>query len=291
MGAKTYSGDTNWTKAFVQDCLKNPVYTGKVRWNNRMQVKTMVNNEIKVTRPRYKSDQYMLYDGKHKPYALVDEETFKLVQKRYPSNRSKANVTLKNPLAGLLSCKYCGRSMFLSQPSGNRRNRYTHTANTEGCKVKSAMYQDVIAAVSHALKMYIEDFELKIEESSDLDTNMVEMKIENLRKEMAKIKRKKAKLFDSWEDEDITDNEFVERKAIHNQNLELLQQQIDELEYTVPEKEEYEEKLALVSDAFIALNDDIMDIENKNMFLKKIVKQIEFSRENGDEFILDIDLH
>ena len=291
IGAKTYSGDTNWTKAFVQDCLKNPVYTGKVRWNNRMQVKTMVNNEIKVTRPRYKSDQYMLYDGKHKPYALVDEETFKLVQKRYPSNRSKANVTLKNPLAGLLSCKHCGRSMFLSQPSGNRRNRYTHTANTEGCKVKSAMYQDVIAAVSHALKMYIEDFELKIEESSDLDTNTVEMKIENLRKEMAKIKRKKAKLFDSWEDEDITDNEFVERKAIHNQNLESLQQQIDELEYTVPEKEEYAEKLALVSDAFIALNDDIMDIENKNMFLKKIVKQIEFSRENGDEFILDIDLH
>ena len=59
----------------------------------------------------------------------------------------------------------------------------------------------------------------------------------------------------------------------------------------MPEKEEYEEKLALVSDAFIAINDDVMDIENKNMFLKKIIKQIEFSRENNDEFILDIDLH
>lgn len=291
MGAKTYSGDTNWTKAFVQDCLKNPVYTGKVRWNTRMQVKTMINNELKVTRPRYKSDQYMVYDGKHKQYALVDEETFKAVQERYKSDRSKSNVGLKNPLAGLMSCKHCGRSMFLSKHSGKRNNRYTHTANTEGCKVKSASYPDVIAAVSHALKMYIEDFEIKIEESSDLDTNMIEMKIESLRKEMAKIKRKKAKLFDSWEDEDITDNEFVERKAIHNQRLEVLQQQIDDLEYTVPEKEEFEEKLALVSDAFIAINDDVMDIENKNMFLKKIIKQIEFSRENNDEFILDIDLH
>jgi site-specific DNA recombinase len=251
----------------------------------------MVNNELKVTRPRYKSDQYMIYDGKHKQYALVDEETFKAVQNRYHSDRSKSNVGLKNPLAGLMSCKHCGRSMFLSKHSGKRNNRYTHTANTEGCKLKSASYPDVIAAVSHALKMYIEDFELKIEESSDIDTNTIEMQIENLRKEMAKIKRKKAKLFDSWEDEDITDNEFVERKAIHNQNLESLQQQIDELEYTVPEKEEYEEKLALVSDAFIAINDDVMDIENKNMFLKKIIKQIEFSRENNDEFILDIDLH
>lgn len=291
MGYKTYAGDTNWTKAFIQDCLKNPVYIGKVRWNNRMQVKTMVNNELKVTRPRYKSDQYMLYDGKHKPYALIDEETFKTVQQRYPSNRSKGNLKLKNPLAGLMSCKHCGRSIYLQKHSGKRNDRYTHTKNTEGCRVKSAVYSDVIAAVSHALKMYIEDFELKIEETSGVDTNTIEIQIENLRKEMAKVKKIKAKLFDSWEDEDISHNEFVERKAIHNQRLEVLQQQIDELECTVPEKEEYEEKLALVSDAFIAINDDIMDIENKNIFLKKIIRQIEFSRENNDEFILDIDLH
>lgn len=291
MGEKTYAGDTNWTKSFVQDCLKNPVYIGKVRWNTRMQVKTMVNNELKVTRPRYKSDQYMLYDGKHKQHALVDEETFYAVQNRFHSDRSKSNVGLKNPLAGLMSCKHCGRSMYLQKHSGKRNDRYTHTKNTEGCKVKSAVYPDVIAAVSHALKMYIEDFELKIEETSDLDINAIEMQIESLRKEMAKVKKIKAKLFTSWEADDITDNEFVERKAIHNQNLELLQQQIDELEYTVPEKEEYEEKLALVSDAFIAINDDIMDVENKNMFLKKIIRQIEFSRENNDEFILDIDLH
>lgn len=291
MGVKTYAGDTNWTKAFIQDCLKNPVYMGKVRWNTRMQVKTMVNNELKVTRPRYKSDQYMVYDGKHKEHALVDEETFKLVQERYPSTRTRSTFGLKNPLAGLMSCKHCGRSMFLQKHSGKRNDRYTHTHNTEGCRVKSASYPDVIAAVSHALKMYIEDFELKIEESDELDINSIEMKIESLRKEITKIKRKKAKLFDSWENEDITDNEFVERKAIHNQNLELLQQQIDDLEYTVPEKEEYEEKLALVSDAFIAINDDVMDVENKNMFLKKIIKEIEFSRENNDEFILDIDLH
>lgn len=290
-GAQTYNGDTNWTKSFVQDCLKNPVYIGKVRWNTRMRVKTMVNNELKVTRPRHKSDQYMVYDGKHKQHALVDEETFKLVQKRFHSDRSKSGVALQNPLAGLVSCKHCGRSMHLQSYSGKRNKRYTHKRNTEGCKVKSAIYPDVIAAVSHALKMYIEDFELKIEESSDVDEKMIEMKIDNLHKEIAKVKRKKAKLFTSWEDEDITHNEFVERKAIHNQHLEILQSQIEELEYTIPEKQEYEEKLLLVSDAFIAINNDTLDAERKNMFLKNIIKQIEFSRENDEEFILDIDLH
>lgn len=291
IGARSYSGDTNWTKATIQDMLKNPVYIGKVRWNTRMKVKTMANNELKVTRPRHISDQFMLYEGKHKQHALVDEEIFNLVQSRRHSDRSKSNVALKNPLAGLVSCKKCGRSMFLQLHSGKRRNRYTHTANTEGCKVKSAAYDDVISAVTHALKMYIEDYEYKIENIPDTDEKEIVFKIESLRKEMAKVKKRKANLIEMREDGEIEPNEFVERKAVHNQKLELLQEQIDELEYTIPEKEEYEEKLLRVSDAFIAINDDELDAESKNMFLKKIIKQIEFSRENGDEFILDIDLY
>lgn len=291
MGIRSYSGDANWTKSTIQDLLKNPVYMGKVRWNTRMKVKTMVNNELKVTRPRHISDQYMLYDGKHKQHALVDEETFKLVQSRHHSDRSKSNVALKNPLAGLVSCKKCDRSMFLQSHGGRRRNRYTHTPNTEGCKVKSAIYDDVIAAVTHALKTYIEDFELKIKESPDVDSTVIERKIEDLRKEIAKTKKRKNSLIEMREDRSITHNEFIERKAVHDQRLEILQDQIDELEYTIPEREVYEERLLMVSDAFIALTDDDLDATTKNLFMKKIVRQIEFSRENGDEFILDIDLY
>ena len=291
MGARTYSGDTNWTKAFIQDCLKNPVYTGKVRWNTRMRVKTMVNNELKVTRPRHISDQYMLYEGKHKQHALVDEETFKLVQNRFHSDRSKSDVALQNPLAGLMCCKKCGRSIYLQSYSGKRNKRYTHKRNTEGCKVKSALYPDVIAAMLHALKMYIEDFEMKIENSTGIDEKTITHEIEKLEKEMAKIKKRKTKLIELREDDEISPNEFAERKAVHDQRLEILQEQIEELEYTIPEKEEYQDKLLKVSDAFIALNDDELDAETKNMFLKKIVRQIEFSRENNDEFILDIDLY
>lgn len=291
MGVKTYNGDSNWNKAFIQGCLKNPVYIGKVRWNTRVKVKTMVNNELKVTRPRYLTDQYMLYDGKHKQHALVDEETFKLVQSRFHSDRSKSNVSLKNPLASLLRCKKCGRTMYLQTHNGKRRNRYTHTKNTEGCTVKSAVYDDVIAALTHALKVYIEDFECKIENTPDTDEKKIEKQIESLRKEINKIKKRKNSLIEMREDQSISHNEFIERKAVHDQRLETLQDQIDELEYTIPEKEEFEERLLLVSDAFIAINDDEMDCESKNIFLKRIIKQLDFSRENNDEFILDIDLY
>lgn len=290
MGVPTYHGDTEWSKETIKDYLTNPVYIGKVKWNTRMRVKTMVNNELKITRPRYQSDQYMLYDGKHKKHALVDEETFKAAQKKFQSDRTRSGLTLKNPLAGLISCKSCGKTMSY-QSYSKRPSRFVHRQNLQGCNIRSAYATDVIAAVSHALKLYMEDFELKIEESPDLDENSIDKQIEALRKEMLKIEKKKRKVFDLWEDDEITHNEFIERKAVHNQKLEALEQQIAELEFVVPEKEEYEEKLLLLSDAFIAINDDELDAESKNQFLKKIISKIEFSRENNMEFILDIDLH
>ena len=78
---------------------------------------------------------------------------------------------------------------------------------------------------------------------------------------------------------------------IHNTRIEVLEKQIEELEFAIPEKVEYEEKLLLLSDAFIAIRDPDLDAATKNEFLKRIISRIEFSRENASEFILDIDLH
>lgn len=291
MGTPTYKGEKEWSKASVKEYLMNPVYAGKVKWNNRMRIKTMVDGELKVTRPRFHTDQYMLYEGKHKKYALVDDETFKLAQKRFHKDRTRSNLTLINPLAGLIYCKKCGKAMTY-QPYGKTRvDRFIHKQTTSGCKVKSAIASDVIASVTHGLRMYMEDFEMKIDNTPDIDENSVELQIETLQKEIRKIEKKKARLFDSWENEDISHNEFVERKAIHNNSLEALKKQIGELEYSIPEKEEYQEILMRLSDAFISIKDDHSTATDKNYYLKNIVKRIEFSRENDDEFIIDLDLH
>ena len=109
-----------------------------------------------------------------------------------------------------------------------------------------------------------------------------------LEKELRKTERKLAKLFDAWEDEDITDNEFVQRKAVHNERIEAIKRQMDELEESIPEKEEYQEKIMYLSDALNSLLDETLDAEIKNTYLKQIIERIEFSRENSDEFILDV---
>ena len=293
MGVPTYTAETEWSRETIKAFLTNPVYKGKVRWNDRMQVKTMVNGELVASRPRSNhTDHYMEYDGKHRAEALVDDETFEAASSRFRSDKTKSNLKLQNPLAGLLFCKECGKGMIYQgykHHKGRVAPRYLHRSS-QLCKVKSATCDDVMNAVMHSLKLYIEDFNLKVDNLPEVDENTIQEQIEALQNEQRKIDKKLAKLFDSWEDEKISDNEFVQRKAVHNQRIEAIKMQIADLEDSIPEKEEYEEVIFMLSDALAALQDNTLDADIKNALLKQIISRIEFGRENDNEFFLDIDL-
>lgn len=290
MGVPTYTGESEWSKATIKTILTNPTYAGKVRWNDRMQVKTMVDGELVTSRPRSNhTDHYMEYDGKHKKHALVNKETFEAASSRFHCDRTKASLKLTNPLAGLFRCKNCQHTMVF-QRYNNKPTvspRYMHRQSDQ-CKVKSVIASDVINAVVHTLRLYIEDFELKMDNLPDVNENTLTTQIEALQKELIKTKKKLSKLFDAWEDEKISDNEFVKRKAVNNQRIESIEKQIYELEETIPEKEEYEEIVMKLSDALNALLDETLDAEIKSEYLKRIIRKVEFSRENDEEFILDV---
>lgn len=290
MGVPTYRGEAEWSTATVKTILANPTYAGKVRWNDRMKVKTMVDGELVASRPRSNhTDHYMEYDGKHKGQALVDEETFKLVSSRFYSDKTKADFKLKNPLAGLLLCPNCGKTLVYNsyQERKGTAPRYTHK-QSQLCKVKSVLVSDVINAVVHSLKLYIEDFEMRVDNLPDVDENTITAQIEALQAEMRKTERKLAKAFDDYEEGIYTANEFVQRKAKHNERIESIKGQIEALEDSIPEKEEFEETILMLSEALDSLLDETLDAEIRNEHMKQIVDRIEFTRENNEEFILDV---
>lgn len=293
MGVPTYRGEAEWEVGTIKAIITNPTYTGKVRWNDRMQVKTMVNGELVTSRPRSShTDHYMEYEGKHKQYALVDEETFKAVSSRFYADKTKSGLKLVNPLAGIFMCKHCQKMMQYQtyrHMKGKTAPRFAHKSS-QLCKVKSVVADDVMNAVIHGLRTYIEEFETKVDNLPAVDENSIMGQLDILQAEIRKAEKKLAKLFDSWEDEKISDNEFVQRKAVQNSRIESIKKQMEELEDSIPEKEEYEEKIMGLSDALNALLDDRLDAEIKNEYLKNIVAKIEFSRENNDEFILDLTL-
>ena len=291
MGVPTYTGKTKeWSTGTIKDFLRNPVNMGKVRWNDRMQVKMMSDSKLITARPRSNhTEHYMLYDGIHKNDAMVTEEEWNLANANFKSDKTKGNLKLTNALAGILVCKNCGKAMcyqgFPSRP--NTSPRFAHTSS-QLCKVKSVLADDVLKAVAHSLRLYIEDFELKLNGLPSINADASALQLEALNKEMRKIKQKLDKLFDDYEDGLYTANEFVERKAKHTGRLEEIQKQIGALETVIPEQEEYQEKIVRLTDALTALEDDTIDAETKNAFLKAIIGRIEFSRENREEFVLEV---
>ena len=56
----------------------------------------------------------------------------------------------------------------------------------------------------------------------------------------------------------------------------------------MPEKVEYEEKVLLLSDALESLQDDEIDAQDKNQFLKNIIEKIDYSRDSEGQFVLDV---
>lgn len=152
------------------------------------------------------------------------------------------------------------------------------------------MYTDVIDTLIRALELYIEDFKIEINNDFQHDDTNIQMQIQTLKREETKLKQKITKLFDSWENGILNDNEFIERKVINNESLENIQRQIRDLEKSIPEKIDYKEKIILLSNAVESLRDDTVSAKIKNDYLKEIISTIEYSRERPGEFILDIEL-
>ena len=82
-----------------------------------------------------------------------------------------------------------------------------------------------------------------------------------------------------------------EKKTISKDRLDYLLRYTQENYVTFGakvKKEEYEELIIMFSEALDSLLDATLDAEIKNEYLKRIIDKIEFSRENGEEFILDL---
>lgn len=290
LGVPTYRGDKEWSVATIKTILTNPIYVGKVRWNDRMCVKSMVDGHVVKTRPRSNhTSHYMEYDGKHE--ALITTDIFDKAKSKFYSDKTKGELELQNPLAGLLVCQKCGYAMLYQgyKKSATTEPRVSHRPS-QVCKVKSATLCDVINAFKYGLKLYIEDFEVKIDNSNLVNEDEISEQIKALEKEKKKIEKTLSKIFDDYEEGIYTPNEFVQRKQKHNDRLDVIAKQIHDLESSIPEKTEYEDKIMYLKDAIDMLDDNSISAKVKNEFLKQFIEKVEFSRENNEEFILDIHL-
>lgn len=109
-GYESRSGKA-WNYGMVNNILENETYYGMLVNEKRKVLKKLIDGE-KIVKTRPRQENYLIVKGMHEP--LISKEMFDLAQakiKNHPSSRTGLNRELRNPLAGVVFCAYCGRSL------------------------------------------------------------------------------------------------------------------------------------------------------------------------------------
>ena len=284
IGVKPPKGK-HWSPEAIRDMLANTHYIGKVKWNWRKTVTIVEDSEIMKTRPKSKSDDMLIFDGKHP--AIISEELFNLAQDKIGRNhRAKSTTKVRNPLAGLLYCK-CGRAMSMR----TYKNKGETTASPRllcddqvHCGNGSCLYDEIIDFVAdNILKSSIADFEMKMKNENANSVKMHEKLIRNLEKKLIELEETEVARWDAQTDPHSTnkmpDDVFKRLTAKLQNEKEETKKALASAYESMPKPIDYKEKIFRFQQALDMLKDNTVSAEEKNKHLKECIERIEYSRE------------
>lgn len=294
MGIPTTKGRPEWNRGTVRDMLANPTYIGKVWWGKRRTIKEY-NEElgklVKVTKEDGIPD---IYEGKHK--GIISEEQYRKAQyvtQTMKNPSAKVGTELVNPLAGMMQCCDCGRNMIATRFNDGRKTRISHARDTI-CQKKSLPMDEVLDAFVDALKVTIADFEMKMEaDDNKAERAKHQTMLDAMESELAKMERKRKKLFLDYEDEVYSRDEFIERKQHYNQAIDEIKKQIQEAQNAIPEPVDYSERIVTLHAMIDCVKDPDLSAKKKNDFLKRFVDRITYDSINygqrkGGKAVLEV---
>lgn len=284
-----------WVSASIRDIIHNPVYYGMIKWNCRKVVKTMKNGIIYKSRPKQK--EYTLVKGLHE--AIINEKQWKIANENSKMKEGKSikkSLTLQNPLAGLVECGICHRTM-------QRRNY--RSGHIDGlicplphCKNIGSHLYLVENAILNTLQGILKEYEQMLVSykkeliQQEFDSNNVEL----IEKEVEKLNNQLNKAYDLLEQGIYDNTTFLERSKILKQQIKNLE--IEKDKYSQQTKKKKIEKIKDVVPKLKNVLDTYstnLSPEERNNLLKTIIKKIYYiktTRGKGheEEFKLNIDI-
>ena len=243
MAGKPNKNPTTWAVATIINICKKEEYMG---W-------TVLNKSHKET---YKSkrvlspENRLIFKDTHP--AIVDEETWNLVQKLRKTLRKREKVSGEpNPLTGILFCADCGAKMYnklgkTGRPQVHNEyicSSYRHYSKSCTChyirvEVAENLILTAIRRVSKYAKTNEKEFLERIRQQSELQQ---ESAVKESRKKLTKMKRRRdeintliKKLYESYAAEKIPEKHFTElltgydtEQSTLDTDIEILQSAID----------------------------------------------------------------
>lgn len=220
LGARPHRSDA-FSRNSIAKILRNPVYIGKIVWDQKRHIKKGVRGSTKnvtIYRPR---EEWLITDGIHP--AIVDRALYDRAQeimagRYYPSKR---DGTVKSPLAGLVRCDVCGGHMqrLTCQPQPYL------ICQRPGCCC-SAQFRLVEQQMISHLEAKLE--EIRVSDDGplpDRGIDALEVALEAVRKELASAMRQKARLYELLELGEYDVPTFRERMAVVQAKIASLERQ------------------------------------------------------------------
>lgn len=283
-----------FTKSSIAHILSNPVYIGKIKYTDKATIKKVVNGNI--VRVKNENKNIIYVEGLHEP--LIDLDTWNKVQNIRNNNlisRTKVDYTLKNPMASILKCGLCDKS--LSRVTYSNRNDVRICCRK--CKKNIGSNIDYVEdKLLQSLKLLLEDYKIKLNNNDNSDIEMLlkisDDSILNYRTELEKLKLQLNKTYDLLEQEVYTKDIFIERSNLLKHQIKEIDNNITKLEVekkhiiaTKNNKEILIPKIENVIDSYYETN----DIQIKNKLLKDVLEKVEYIKINPkdkDDFNLKL---
>lgn len=220
-----------WHNATISHILHNPVYIGRVTWDKRKSTVVALDERGRKINKRISNPGHTDVQGLHP--AIVDQEIFEAVQnKQKPELRPpvRSDMTLVNPLAGLVYCACCGAPLNGScgslKPNGKERYPYRLNCPRVDCEnygVALSILEDAILDTLNSWVLMYEGYKPAPVEDPNAEAR------ETLMRQRKQLLQQRDRLCDLLERGVYDDETFSNRNAKLNAQLRNVESQLAEL--------------------------------------------------------------
>lgn len=282
MGVPTPNGAPCWSDTTVQSILENPVYVGKIRWNVHKTKKRIIDNSVRVERYMAPEEERVFVDGLHP--AIVDEAVFLAAQELLAQKGPapvQADNTITNPLAGVLVCGKCGRSITLRPSSYGGMLMCPNRA----CDNVGSKYAIVEERLLQALAQWLDDYRLEWSDRPPSEEQaLMEVKAKSIRKAQAEVETLQKQLDRTHDllEQGVYDTEmFLSRSRSITARINAAQESIAALSSELAEDEARaasRRNIVPKVEKLLEVYSALPSAQAKNDMLKGVLEKVEYTK-------------
>lgn len=290
----TYRGGEEWNFNVVLQILNNEVYIGKIQWDKQHKVVTRSGTKYKKM-PR---DQWIHADGIHEP--IIDEETFRKVQfklKNQPNTPVAPGAPVNNPLAGILKCGLCGKTMLRYHFGYDRKTKSASLrCNTRLCVTRSSRLDYVEERLIEALKAWLKEAKIDMgKKTPTISGNQafLDKAEKSINQELADLQGQREKLFDLLERGVYTEELFLERSKSIAERIEAgtaKLEQVKKEKVAAAVQETMKKDFIPTMQEVLRIYPKVKDAQKRNELLKSILLKVEYFKSGDDVKPKDFEL-